>query len=174
MVERQHKDLKNALRCRFLAGDRGWHTELPWVLMGLRNKFKPDLGASMAEMTFGSMMTIPGDLLGAPMQAELSQKKQRNYSFNNRPTAGRRNLTATEGFQLCTTPRLQRTQQTYTLKGRNTRQAHLAEASKGPFPITRRIGARQLAIQVGFTAKGKRRLEIQYIDQCKILVVNLA
>ena len=35
----------------------------------------------MAEMTFGSMMTIPGDLLGAPMQAELSQKKQRNYSW---------------------------------------------------------------------------------------------
>ena len=59
MVERQHKDLKNALRCRFLAGDRGWHTELPWVLMGLRNTFKPDLGASMAEMTFGSMMISP-------------------------------------------------------------------------------------------------------------------
>ena len=30
----------------------------------------------MAEMTFGSMMTIPGDLLGAPMQAELSQKSK--------------------------------------------------------------------------------------------------
>ena len=39
---------------------------------------------------------------------------------------------------------------------------------EGPFPITRRIGARQLEIQVGFTAKGERTLEIQYIDQCKI------
>ena len=34
---------------------------------------------------------------------------------------------------------------------------------EGPFPITRRIGARQLEIQVGFTAKGERRLEIQVI-----------
>ena len=39
---------------------------------------------------------------------------------------------------------------------------------EGPFPITRRIGARQLEIQVGFTPKGKRRLEIQDIPQCKI------
>jgi len=27
MVERQHKDLKSALRCRLLAADRGWHTK---------------------------------------------------------------------------------------------------------------------------------------------------
>ena len=39
---------------------------------------------------------------------------------------------------------------------------------EGPFPITRRIGARQLEIQVGFTAKGERRLEIQDIARCKI------
>ena len=36
---------------------------------------------------------------------------------------------------------------------------------EGPFPITRRIGARQLEIQVGFTAKGKRGLEIQDIPR---------
>ena len=39
---------------------------------------------------------------------------------------------------------------------------------EGPFPITRRIGVRQLEIQVGFTAKGEKRLEIQDIDRCKI------
>ena len=39
---------------------------------------------------------------------------------------------------------------------------------EGPFPVTRRIGARQLEIQVGFTAKGERRLEIQDIARCKI------
>ena len=43
---------------------------------------------------------------------------------------------------------------------------------EGPFPITRRIGARQLEIQVGFTAKGKRRLEIQDIPRCKIAHVS--
>ena len=39
LVERQHKDLKSALRCQLLAADRGWHTEIPWVLIGLRNMF---------------------------------------------------------------------------------------------------------------------------------------
>ena len=39
---------------------------------------------------------------------------------------------------------------------------------EGPFPITRRIGVRQLEIQVGFTAKGEKRLEIQDIARCKI------
>ena len=52
------------------------------------------------------------------------------------------------------------------------REKHQADAFErrfeGPFPITRRIGARQLEIQVGFTAKGERRLEIQDIARCKI------
>ena len=43
---------------------------------------------------------------------------------------------------------------------------------KGPFPITRRIGARQLEIQVGFTAEGKRGLEIQDIPRWKIANVS--
>ena len=32
-----------------------------------------------AEMTFGSMMTIPGDLLRAPMQAELNQTEAKEF-----------------------------------------------------------------------------------------------
>ena len=52
------------------------------------------------------------------------------------------------------------------------REIHQAGAFRrrfeGPFPITRRIGARQLEIQVGLTAKGERRLEIQDIARCKI------
>ena len=55
-------------------------------------------------------------------------------------------------------------------KGRNTRQARLGDTSRAPapFPITRRIGARQLEIQVESTAKGERTLEIQDIARCKI------
>ena len=55
----------------------------------------------------------------------------------------------------------------YTLKGRNIRQVHSGDAIEGPIPITRKIGARQMNIQVGFTAKGERRLEIQDIARCK-------
>ena len=102
------------------------------------------------------------------MQADLSQKEAKELlsalqcqadSWKTKPVK--------EDFQLCSTPRLQRTPRPYTLKGRNIRKVHSGDAIEGPIPITRKIGARQLNIQVGFTAKGERRLEIQDIARCK-------
>ena len=102
------------------------------------------------------------------MQAALSQKEAKELlsalqyqadSWKTKPFK--------EGFQLCSTPRLQRMPRPCTLKGRNIKQVHSGDAIEGPIPITRKIGARQLNIQVGFTAKGERRLEIQDIARCK-------
>ena len=170
MVERQHKDLKNALRCRLLAADRGWHTELPWVLMGLRNTFKPDLGASAAEMTFGSTMTIPGDLLGAPMQAELSQKEAKELlgALQRQADSWETKPHRHGGLPTMYYPETAKNA-THVYVEREKHQAGaFGRRFEGPFPITRRIGVRQLEIQVGFTAKGEKRLEIQDIARCKI------
>ena len=102
------------------------------------------------------------------MQANLSQKEAKELlsalqcqadSWKTKPVK--------EDFQLCSTPRLQRTPRPYTLKGRNIREVHSGDAFEGPIPITRNIRAHQLNIQVGFTAKGERRLEIQDIARCK-------
>ena len=118
-------------------------------------------------------MRIPRDLLGSPIQANLSQKEAKELlnalqcqadSWKTKPVK--------EDFQLCSTLRLQRTPRPFTLKGRNIRQAHSWDAIEGPILITRKIGARQLNIQVGFTAKGERRLEIQDIAWCKITHVT--
>ena len=152
MVERQHKDLKNALRCRLLAADRGWHTELPWVLMGLRNTFKPDLGASAAEMTFGSTMTIPGDLIGAPMQADLSQKEAKELlgALQRQADSWETKPHRHGGLPTMYYPETAKNA-THVYVEREKHQAGaFGRRFEGPFPITRRIGARQLEIQVGF------------------------
>jgi hypothetical protein len=59
MVERFHRQLKSALRAR-LAG-ANWVDHLPLVLLGLRAAFREDLGASTAELVYGSTLRLPGD-----------------------------------------------------------------------------------------------------------------
>jgi len=64
MVERTHRQLKDALRAR-LAGSQ-WTEHLPWVLMGLRAAPKEDSAVSSAELVFGAPLTLPGQLLSTP------------------------------------------------------------------------------------------------------------
>ena len=58
IVERFHQTLKAAIRCRLT--DNKWSQALPWVLLGLRNTPKDDLGASSAEIMFGTTLAVPG------------------------------------------------------------------------------------------------------------------
>jgi cleavage and polyadenylation specificity factor subunit 1 len=59
MVERFHRQLKSALRAQ-LAGEN-WVDHLPMVLLGLRAAFREDLGASTAELVYGSTLRLPSD-----------------------------------------------------------------------------------------------------------------
>ncbi len=58
MVERAHRQLKDALRSRLAGAD--WLTHLPWVLLGLRAAPKEDSGISSAEMVLGRPLLLPG------------------------------------------------------------------------------------------------------------------
>jgi hypothetical protein len=64
LVERTHRQIKDALRAR-LAGNR-WPEHLPWVLFGLRAAPKEDSAVSSAELVFGAPLTLPGQLLTSP------------------------------------------------------------------------------------------------------------
>ncbi len=64
MVERTHRQLKDALRARL--ADPRWPEHLPWVLFGLRAAPKEDSGLSSAELVFGMPLTLPGQLLAVP------------------------------------------------------------------------------------------------------------
>jgi transposase InsO family protein len=63
MVERAHRQLKDALRSR-LAGVL-WPQHLPWVLLDLRVAPKEDSGISSAELTYGAPLSLPGQFITA-------------------------------------------------------------------------------------------------------------
>lgn len=58
MIERPHRVVKAALKCRTSIN---WVNELPTVLMGLRAVFKEDIGATMAELVYGENIRLPGE-----------------------------------------------------------------------------------------------------------------
>jgi len=63
LVERMHRQLKAALMARLTSPD--WLDHLPWVLLGIRSALRPELGASVAEMVYGSPLTVPADFFPA-------------------------------------------------------------------------------------------------------------
>lgn len=67
MVERAHRQLKDALRSRCSAPD--WPAHLPWVLLGLRSAPKEDSGIYLAELVYGTPLTVPAQL---PLGEEVS------------------------------------------------------------------------------------------------------
>ena len=64
MVERTHRQLKDALRSR-LAGDN-WLAHLPYVLLSLRATPKEDSNISSAELVYGASILLPGHLQQGP------------------------------------------------------------------------------------------------------------
>ena len=59
MVERPHRQLKEALKSTDVPGD--WVDNLPVVLLGIRSAVKEDLGCSAAELCYGTVLRIPGE-----------------------------------------------------------------------------------------------------------------
>jgi len=63
LVERAHRQLKDALRSRLAGQD--WLNHLPWVLLSLRSTPKEDSGVSSAELLYGTPLLLPGQPLTA-------------------------------------------------------------------------------------------------------------
>lgn len=59
IVERWHRTLKSAIMCHRNAN---WADVLPIVLLGLRSTFKEDIGATPAELVFGTTLRLPADI----------------------------------------------------------------------------------------------------------------
>lgn len=68
MVERLHRQLKAAIECH---ESDDWIEVLPVVMMGMRAAFKPDVGATAAELVFGETIRLPGEFL-ASSSSEVS------------------------------------------------------------------------------------------------------
>ena len=74
LVERFHRSLKAALRARLMTTN--WMNDLPWVMLGLRSMPKQDMGVSVAEMVYGTLLTVPGTFVGAGKEPETSDHIQ--------------------------------------------------------------------------------------------------
>ena len=75
LVERFHRSLKAALRARLTT--TAWMDELPWVLLGLKTVPKQDMGASVADMVYGTPLTVPGTFVGPGSNPEEADHLQR-------------------------------------------------------------------------------------------------
>jgi hypothetical protein len=85
LVERLHRQLKEALRARLQNDD--WERHLPWVLLGLRAAPKEDSAISAAELVFGTKLTLPGELLTGEHAdtADLVERLHQRQFFNPLP-----------------------------------------------------------------------------------------
>jgi hypothetical protein len=61
MIERAHRQIKDALRAR--EAGVAWPDHLPWVLLGIRTAPKEDSALSSAELLYGTPLTLPGQFL---------------------------------------------------------------------------------------------------------------
>ena len=75
MVERSHRQLKDALKAR-LAGP-AWPQHLPWVLLGLRSAPKEDGAVSSAELVYGAPLVLPAQLAADLETPQLLVKRVR-------------------------------------------------------------------------------------------------
>ena len=53
-----------------------WVSRLPWVLLGRRTAYQPELDSTSAELVFGTNPIVPGDLVGEPDPPASSEQLQ--------------------------------------------------------------------------------------------------
>jgi hypothetical protein len=133
MLERFHRQLKEALRARVAGSD--WEQHLPWALLGLRAAPKDDSGVSAAELAFGEKLRLPGELLGAPAAATeqlVEELRSDCHHFTPLPLRPRSYAEAVTGLPagLATAPLV------YVRRGGV--QAGLVDKYDGPFKVVSR------------------------------------
>lgn len=89
LIERFHRTLKSALMSD--KEPTKWATKLPIVLLGLRCAFKPDIGATAAELVHGSPLRLPkeffSDSKSIPPSEFVAEHKQRMNEIRQVQTA---------------------------------------------------------------------------------------
>jgi hypothetical protein len=153
MVERFHRQLKDALQARLVNQD--WLSQLPWVLLGLRAAPKEDCGLSSAEMVFGEPLVLPGQFLNSspPAAGFLEQLRQNMERF---VPAAMRPVTAAEPSRM--EADLQKASFVYIKRG--APPAGLSPLYQGPYKVLLR-GAK--VFQVDISGRG----EVISVDRLK-------
>ena len=167
MVERKHQDLKNSLRAALVEmgnteRDR-WMEALPWVLLGRRVAYQPNLDASSAQMVLGMAPKIPGQLLGHPgpplNRVQTRHLLDKLYKMSDRPpipTSGK-----TEILDIDNTLAV-----THVYVKKDNPQS-LCPLFEGPYEIYSRPSRSQVELKVGLFKDGSPRLLTFHWSSCK-------
>ena len=98
LLGRQHRGLKDSLKAAIVEMGQQhqdqWLNHLPFVLLGRRVAYQPDIGASASELVFGTNVRIPEQILYDPgevqsvesLQQLLKQIREKTSQFG-RPTS---------------------------------------------------------------------------------------
>lgn len=86
IIERFHRTLKSAIMAR---ANVNWVDELPIILLGLRCTLKEDLGATPAELVYGTPLRLPGEFFSRSNEDQTANEflaRLRNTMHDLRPT----------------------------------------------------------------------------------------
>ena len=145
-----------------------WFMALPWVLLGMRVKFQPNLDASSAQMVLQMSPKIPGQLLGDPgVPLNNSQSRallDQLYRLADRPpipTSGKRvfkDISHTEDA-------------THVYVKVDGPQS-LCPKFEGPYRIVSRPSRSTIEVKLGLFKNGTLRTQIYHWHSCKVAAMR--
>ncbi len=144
MVERVHRQIKDALRAR--GAGLEWHSHLPWVLLGLRAAPKEDSAVSSAELVLGTPVILPGQLVDVqePPHVKMAPPPTQPASYAAAADTPQAHLAVADWV--------------YVRRGGQLKP--LAEPYAGPFLVEKR-GAKTFNVKIG------QKLETISVDRLK-------
>ena len=157
MIERRHQTIKNSLKASLIDmnnhhGDK-WRRALPWVLLGKRVAFQPDLNTSAAILAFGRSPLIPGQLLGEPgpplTSLQIKALLEELYRMDAKPAL----QTSSQPKELD----ISETDSATHVYVKIEEPRGLSPRFEGPFEIVSRPSRSQVQVRVGSYASGEPR-----------------
>ena len=82
LVERLHRRLKEALIALGAESPDQWFWRLPCVMLAIRTTFKPDVGASPADLVYGEGLAVPGEMLPSNPSTDAQLSRQRTAALD--------------------------------------------------------------------------------------------
>ena len=141
-----------------------WRRALPWVLLGKRVAFQPDLDTSSALLAFGRSPLIPGQLLGEPgpplTSLQVKALLEELYRLENSPA-----------LQTSSTPKeldISETDAVSHVYVKVEEPKGLAPRFEGPFEVISRPSRSQVQVRIGSYVSGEPRLLTYHWSSCKI------
>ena len=143
-------------------GDK-WATALPWVLMGKRTAFQPDLDTSAAMLTLGKSPQLPSQLLGDPgpplNSLEVKALLEELYKMSAQPALPTSSVHSP--IDIAFTDKISHVY----VKVENP--TGLSGRFEGPYEIISRPSRSQIQVRIGSYASGAPRLQTYNWQSCK-------